>query len=128
MTIFPFKEQQDKELIMASILIRISITRLDNQTKSCNRILEKCSPTGKPRMLENNDNYTSFYGMDANHVTLSIDLDFLRSPEKYKVLFYAKLNTFARSGKLKVTGLIKKKNQQNGKVETKTTEYSCHLG
>ena len=59
----------------------------DNQTKRWSRVLEKWSHFGDTIVLENQTMpYTEFSKEDSNYVRLTVDLNDLLSPEKYKVI------------------------------------------
>ena len=64
----------------------------DNQTKRWSRVLEKWSHFGDTIVLENQTMpYTEFSKEDSNYVRLTVDLNDLLSPEKYKVIFYGEV-------------------------------------
>jgi hypothetical protein len=71
-------------------------TRWDNNSRIWTSTLEAWSPNGKNRNIDlnnnnNNNNSTSFFENDKHYVTLSLNLDLIGSPSKYKVIFYAEV-------------------------------------
>jgi hypothetical protein len=64
-------------------------TSWDNQTKKWSQVVEKWSRNGDELVLQNiTIPHTQFSKKDAHYVRLSVDLDTLLSPERYKVIFY----------------------------------------
>jgi hypothetical protein len=58
-------------------------------TNSWTYVIETWSPYGERKQLVNKPNYTDFYEEGGKYVTLSLDLEQILYPKKYKVLFYA---------------------------------------
>jgi hypothetical protein len=65
--------------------------RWDNNSRTWTRTLESWSPRGSQRTIDFRDNYTGFFEQDGGYVTLSLNLDQIGAPSKYKVLFYAEV-------------------------------------
>jgi hypothetical protein len=63
----------------------------NNETKQWNKVIESWSPYGQTRVLENISNYHGFYENGGKFVVLSVDLDKLSNPQKFKVLYYAEV-------------------------------------
>jgi hypothetical protein len=66
----------------------------NNQSKKWTKILEKWSYSGGTMVLDNQNqtiSYTNFSKKDAHYVRLSVDLDVMLSPEKYKAIFYGEV-------------------------------------
>jgi hypothetical protein len=64
----------------------------NNQSKKWAKVVEKWSAFGDPLGLENETiPYTNFTKKDAHYVLLSVDLDDVLTPKKYKVIFYGQV-------------------------------------
>jgi hypothetical protein len=64
----------------------------NNQSKKWTKVLEKWSYFGDTIVLDNQTiSYTNFSKKDAHYVRLSVDLDAMLSPKKYKVIFYGEV-------------------------------------
>jgi hypothetical protein len=62
----------------------------DNETNSWSKRIEKWGPLDAyQKTIENITNHTGFYEKKGNYVTLSVNLDKILNPQKYKVIFYA---------------------------------------
>ena len=59
------------------------------ETNSWGYVIDSWSPYGETKNIVNNTNYTGFYKEGGSHVSLSLDLEKILNPQKYKVLFYA---------------------------------------
>jgi hypothetical protein len=65
--------------------------RWDNNSRVWTSTLEGWSPNGENRIIHFKNNYTGFFESDKHYVTLSLNLDDIGSPPKYKVIFYAEV-------------------------------------
>jgi hypothetical protein len=64
----------------------------NNQSKQWTKVLEKWSHFGESVVLSNQTiPYTSFSKEGAHYVQLSVDLDAMLSPKKYRVIFYGEV-------------------------------------
>jgi hypothetical protein len=63
----------------------------DQRNGVWNNTLEAWSPNGLERTVDSKYNYTGFYEQGGNYVILSLDLDQIGSPSKYKVIFYTEV-------------------------------------
>jgi hypothetical protein len=62
----------------------------DNGTNSWSKRIEKWGHLDTyQKTIENITNHTGFFEKDRNYVTLSVNLDKILNPNKYKVIFYA---------------------------------------
>jgi hypothetical protein len=61
----------------------------DNQTKEWTKKLVQWSVNGDQRILKMSKNYTRFSEDGKNYVLLSLDLESILYPAKYKVIFYS---------------------------------------
>ena len=62
----------------------------DNDTNSWSKRIEKWGHLDiYQKTIENITNHTGFYEKNKNYVTLSVNLDKILNPNKYKVIFYA---------------------------------------
>lgn len=60
-----------------------------NQTsQSWDYVIESWSLYGDKKVLVKKNNYTNFYAIGEKYVSLSLDLEKILNPQKYKVLFY----------------------------------------
>jgi hypothetical protein len=80
----------DKETGFDGIDYQFEI-KWDESRGAWNKTLEAWSPNGDERTIDFKHNYTNFYEQDGNYVMLSLDLDQIGSPSKYKVIFYAEV-------------------------------------
>jgi hypothetical protein len=60
-----------------------------NESKSWNKVIETWSRNGKERTIATYTNITNFFEKEKYYVTISVDLQKILYPQKYKVLFYA---------------------------------------
>jgi hypothetical protein len=65
--------------------------RGNNNSGIWNSTLEGWSPNGDDRIIDFKNNYSGFFENDKHYVTLSLNLDHIGSPSKYKVIFYAEV-------------------------------------
>ena len=64
----------------------------NNVSKEWTAVLEKWSHHGEKLVLDNETvSYTNFSKKDAHYVKLSLNLDAILSPERYKAVFYAEV-------------------------------------
>ena len=60
-----------------------------NESKSWDKVIETWSRNGKERTIAIYPNMSNFFEKEKNYVTVSVDLQKILYPQKYKVLFYA---------------------------------------
>lgn len=60
-----------------------------NESKVWNKVIETWSRNGKERTIATYPNMTNFFENEKNYVTISVELQKILYPQKYKVLFYA---------------------------------------
>lgn len=65
--------------------------RWDNKSRIWIRTLEAWSPFGAQRTVDLENNHSGFFEHEKPYVTLSLDLDRIGNPSKYKVIFYAEI-------------------------------------
>ncbi|HKG88303.1 MAG TPA: hypothetical protein VKA95_08250, partial [Nitrososphaeraceae archaeon] len=65
--------------------------RWDNNSGIWTSTLVGWSPHGDNRIIDFENNYTGFFENEKHYVTLSLNLDHIGSPSKYKVIFYAEV-------------------------------------
>jgi hypothetical protein len=65
--------------------------RGNNNSGIWSSTLEGWSPNGDDRIIDFKNNYSGFFENDKHYVTLSLNLDHIGSPSKYKVIFYAEV-------------------------------------
>jgi hypothetical protein len=58
------------------------------QNKSWTRNLATISSLGDIRILDTDSNYTAFFDMSQNYISLSVDLTSIVSSDKFKLIFY----------------------------------------
>ena len=104
---FPFKVQPNYTEVNYGMLIDADFDRRtgfdgidykfeikwQNSSRTWNNRLEAWSPNGDQRTIDLKNNYSGFYEYGGGkYVTLSLNLDQIGSPSKYKVIFYAEVN------------------------------------
>jgi hypothetical protein len=65
--------------------------RWDNDSGTWTRTLEAWSPNGAQRTIDLKNNHTGFFEHEKEHVTLSLNLNEIGYPSKFKVIFYAEV-------------------------------------
>jgi hypothetical protein len=60
-----------------------------NESKVWNKVIETWSRNGKERTIATYPNMSNFFEKEKNYVTISVELQKILYPQKYKVLFYA---------------------------------------
>jgi hypothetical protein len=60
-----------------------------NESQTWTKVIETWSKHGKQRTIATYPNLTNFFEKEKNFVTISVDLQKILYPQKYKVLFYA---------------------------------------
>jgi hypothetical protein len=63
--------------------------RWNNQTKTWTKILTELTSAVSGRILNKNDNFSSFFGNQSFYVSLPIDLEKIQYPSKFRVIYYA---------------------------------------
>jgi hypothetical protein len=69
-----------------------------NNTQKWDKSLKEISTTGEQRTLYVIRNYTSFFEKQKNFVQVSLDLNSVHYPTKYKVIFYAETKKAQKNG------------------------------
>jgi hypothetical protein len=100
--LFPFKEIPKEKEVSYGMLIdadfnsetglggidyKIEI-QWDNYNKKWDYLIESLFNNGEIQVLEKTSNYTNFYQKHQRYVTVSVDLQKLLYPEKYRVISY----------------------------------------
>jgi hypothetical protein len=101
--LFPFKEEPPRKEVDYGMFIDADFNSktgyggMDykvelqwiNESKSWNKVIETWSRNGKERTIATYPNITDFFEKEKYFVTVSLDLQKILYPQKYKVLFYS---------------------------------------
>jgi hypothetical protein len=99
--VFPFKEKPPMKEVDYGMFIDADFNsktgyggmdykvELQWNNNSWNKVIETWSRNGKERTIAIDPNMTNFFEKEKNYVTISVDLEKILYPKKYKVLFYA---------------------------------------